>query len=672
MTLLAIASFGLAIAGVSSLGENDQNTSEKESFTQSVLKQHAAIPSSLSYSDTSTATADRRAPEMARVQLSGKIKSPVHRTLTRNKFTIPQAELSKIVRENHMAAINERAQEAMDKAQKGNEQALPSEKKSADTALASANQKNSKTITEAAGGKKTKSDEETSLDYRRKLLRKAVTEVLSSEEPWKELIAIALVQADIKDFTGAKETLMLAKRLIPDSDSTNVRANALVSITQGFCRINQTELALDTAVYISETKAQNQALSSIITSHLQSKEFSAAKTLVSSLSLIDYREASLRNIAEAEAYDGKHSPAMSTASLISSMSMRNDALHRIAVTQAKAKQWDTALSTAGLISDTDVSQNTMAEIIRIRIDAGETGMIHSYIANIRREATRDDLYGRLARKQASLGNIIGGQRSAELIINDINKENTLAAIAVQQARYGNTLEAFNKASSLINHGPQSQGVRDVTLVEANMRGTPSAYNMASMIENSTARDSTLRAMAQREAGLGNLKEAVNCAHSINAEECRVLSLAETALSCIRQSPSRQAVTVLENTTPLATGLSENNSSRNEALIKIANAYALINRVSESIGYINQLPSKAQQNNALQQISYDCADRNNLAHAQDLAARISDDSLRKTTSAGIAKRHARHVLPENSSSEVEKFQTKEERAAFLRAMAAKAE
>ncbi len=657
ITLFALSSFGLAAAGFSLLGGHE-DAPEKTRGTGELV-QNAPVP--------------RRAPGLHKrsstYEESSLAKNPrvlVRNTIGRGSLSKPdRKQIREALRDAHLASVEERARQSS------------SAKKEEGTALAQ-NQTETKpgpSLSEAAGAVKAAAPSELSGDYRRTLLAEAMREALNSEEPWKELVAIGLVQAEIRDMTTAKETLSMAKRLAPSKNRNGEEdASALVTVSQAFARIGQLETALDTATAITREPEQNQAISSIISEHVGRQEFSAAKTLVSSLSLAQYREASLRNIAEGEACTGDATPAISTVSLISNMSLRNDALRRVAVAQARSKQWDGAMSTASLIADANVNQRALAEIIRIRIDAGDLAAAQASIWGLRDDSMRDDLFSRLSKKLATQGDINTGIRTSDYIKDILTKENTLAAVSIQQARLGDTSTAFSTVTELVNQGAQTQGVRDVTLVEADLRGTKSAYNMASMINNPDARDATFRAIAQREAGLGNLAEAMNCAESINASDCRVLAFAETALSSIKKTPtpSRQAINLLENTTQMIPSMPENSSKRNEAILKIANAYALVNRLDEAIGNLLHITSFNQRDGALEQIARDCVNSGKIEYAQNLAGRIVNTQRRERVLEDIALIHSQKVKASEAKKELERFDTNRERARFLRGIATKKE
>lgn len=660
LTLAVAGSFGLVIVGFSMLGE--ETTSATALTTSIQQNEHVGRSGS---SSEQTFSGNRRAPDVARVQLSGNHVERTNRVLMRNSSNRAQGEkpdrqqLRESLRDAHLASVGERA------AQARQEKAAQPEKK---TEIAAAPK--APTLSEAAGAKENAEVSATSGDYRRSLLAQAKTEALNSEEPWKELIAIGLVQAEIKDLRSAKETLTISRKLIPAGKGADFESSALVSITQAFANIGELETALDTATSIVSEKARDQGLSTIIYAHVNRQEFSAAKTLVSSLTLESNRSSALRTIAEGEANGGNASPAMSTIALISNMALKNDALKRVALAQARSKQWDTAIGTTALIGDQSINQSAMADIIRIRIDSGDLSTAQASVWTLRDESARDDLFGKLARKHASMGDIHSGMRTAAMIQNSLTKENTLASVSVQQARQGDTSGAFSQVTALADVNTKSQGLRDVTMEEATLRGTNAARNMASLIEDPDARDAAYRAIAQREVGMGNLSQAMDCAQNIRAEDCRLLSLAETALSSIKNTPSRQAIHILEDTTQLIPSIPVSSGKRNEAIVNIAHAYALVNRLDETIAHLVHIPSDGQRNSVYRQIALDCVERNQLENGQGMANRITNDSLRAATLEELALRHARNVTPEKANDELRRFDTNEQRSQFLRGIARK--
>lgn len=659
LTLAVAGSFGLVIMGFSMLGEETNSATALPTS----LQQSAQVDQARRSADQSSYS-NRRAPELARVQLSGNHVERTNRVLMRNSSNRVQGakpdrqQLRESLRDAHLASVGERA------AQARQEKAAQPEKKT-EIAVAPA-----PTLSEAAGAKANAEVSETSGDYRRSLLAQAKTEALNSEEPWKELIAIGLVQAEIKDLRSAKETLSISRKLIPAGKGADFEASALVSITQAFASIGELETALDTATSIVSEKARDQGLSTIISAHVNQQEFSAAKTLVSSLTLESNRSSALRTIAEGEANGGNASPAMSTIALISNMALKNDALKRVALAQARSKQWDAAIGTTALIGDEAINQRAMADIIRIRIDSGDLSAAQASVWTLRDESARDNLFSQLAKKHASMGDIHSGMRTTAMIQNSLTKENTLASVSVQQARQGDTSGAFSQVTALADVNTKSQGLRDVTMEEATLRGTNAARNMASLIEDPDARDAAYRAIAQREVGMGNLSQAMDCAQNIRAEDCRLLSLAETALSSIKNTPSRQAIHILEDTTQLIPSIPVSSGKRSEAIIKIAHAYALVNRLDETIAHLVHIPSDGQRNSVYRQIALDCVDRNQLENGQGMANRISNDSLRAATLEELALRHAKNVKPEEANNELRRFDTNEQRSQFLRGIARK--
>ena len=661
LLLATLGSFGLLAVGVSSLKKEEQAESHKVQKIESPsLLQSNFLPKEQQGSASYEA---RRATRPQRNFNAPPPSQRVARILHRNGSpTTPSKEkILDSLKETRLATLNERSQKVAEK-QKEIEKQEPAKTPEAVAAQAPSPDK-APTLSEETGAKE---QENTGLvssgDYRKKILAQAKSEALKATEPWKELVAIALVQKDIQDLFGARETLQLASRLLPTTQSS-----ARTSFAQAFAQIGDIELALDQAAMISEEKNRNIAYSSLISVQASRREFDHAKTLVSSLSLPDYKASALRTIAEAEASQGESTPALNTAQLISNLSLRHDALNRIASALARASQWENAFNTVNLISEKEAKQNALANVLRTRIDQGDMNAAQSGIWSLQKESLRNDLFSRMSNKYASQGQLAQGMQTAEFIVDKVLKEKTLANLSLQQARQGNTSAAFSQVRLLDTQSIQKEALKDVALVEASQRGIAAGCNMAALIENPDARDSAYRAIAEREAAEGNLSAAMNCVQNINSYECRVLSLADTALASIRKNKSHQAIKVLEDTTQMIPTLPYKNSKRSQALVKISHAFALINRIDEAMGNISHLPSENERNNAYYQIALDCVNNGQVENAQLLAKRILSPSLQKRCLETIALRYARQIDPKDGQKEIGRFDTNEQRAQFLRGL-----
>lgn len=602
-------------------------------------------------------TANRRAPRMEKQFISGGRRPSViaHNNAPVNKPSKEQIRTS--LRDTHLESLKERA-------------ALAAQEKK-DSALAATPAPEKKSLSTTAGATPAATPTPNIQgDYRRKLLALAKSEAINAEEPWKELIAIAFAQNGIQDTLGARDTLKLASRLTPATNTNGEQSRHRLSMTQAFASLGEIELALDQAALIKEESPKNNAYASLINTHVSRREFSEAKALVSSITAPAQQSNALRTIAEGEASIGDERPALSTASLISNLSLRNDALGRIAQALARSQQWDSAMATVSLINDREANQRALANVIRTRIDSGDIMVAQNAIWSIQDESSRNDLFSRISNKHASQGNLSAGMQTAELITDKPTQERTLASVSLQQARLGDTSGAFSQARTFATQSVQTDTLRDVALVEASQRGTYAGCNMAALIENPEARDAAFRAIAQREASVGNLSEAINCVQNIQAQDCRVLTMADSALASIQRNATREAIRVLEDTTQLITSIEIKNNKRNEAIRKIAHAFALIGRIDECLGNISHLPNQGQRDSTYEQISLDCVNKNMIENAQNLANRITSQDKKKKCLENIALIYARHVDPKDASKEVRRFDTEEQRSQFLRGIATK--
>lgn len=607
-----------------------------------------------------------------KIILSGDVhRGPVNRTLIRNQGSDRpnREELRESLRDAHIAVTEERAQQA----------ALARNNPAPQAAPAPVNQNTppppQKKMLEVAKGtvitdKNGANDPNAPKDYRRALLSQAVREALDSSEPWKELVAVAMIQAGLPDMVSARETIAIAKKLVPTTGDALLRGDRMISIVQAQVNIGLLDAALDTALNIANEEKKNQGISTVIWAHLARRQFSEAKTLASGLSMKQYKEGSFRNIAEAEANVGDMNPAMSTMALISNLDLKNDAIHRIAMAQARSQQWNSAASTAALIADVAKNQQVLSDIIRVRIDSGDISGAQSSVWGIKDKNQRDDLFGRIANRYASQADIPSAFRVAGMISDKNRQENIMASISVQQARLGDVAGGFNSAQSIKNSFAHTQAMRDVTLIEANNRGAAAARNMAALIENKDARDATYRAIANREVGQGKFNEAMNCIESISSNECRLNSQAEIAVAFLRRQTSREAIHLLEDTVSNLSTIPQESYERTRLVLTLSYGFALLNRFEESIGLIVDLPREGDRNNAYRQIALDCVARGEIEHAQSMARRIKDLNFQSRTLEEIAMRHANNVNPGDADKELRRFDTKEQRAQFLRGVASK--
>ncbi|NNM31239.1 MAG: hypothetical protein HKO57_17135, partial [Akkermansiaceae bacterium] len=169
---------------------------------------------------------------------------------------------------------------------------------------------------------------------RRRLLERAGELALQGEDPWKNLVLVALSFHRAGDQVAADEWFQRAIRRAVDPDEEKRTASALRDVVKGLLQAGRLDQARELANTIAQQSFRELALAEVATKLARRKQYMEARQLASTLGGAKARAIAFRGLADAQARYARVEDALATATLISRGKLRDDALLRVALARA--------------------------------------------------------------------------------------------------------------------------------------------------------------------------------------------------------------------------------------------------------------------------------------------------------------------------------------------------
>lgn len=496
-----------------------------------------------------------------------------------------------------------------------------------------------------------------------RLLDEAYTLALQSEEPWKNLIAVAREYHRRGDKPAALAVLLTAEKLAVNPDNPDHSSAPVHEVAKAMMSMGQTGAAVRALQNIATAWQRERAMGEVSAWAARAGDMNTAKTLASQILGPPARDVALVAIAESEAVLQGASAAMQTVGLITDKHKRDDAYRRIAMKRADRMDFPGAEQSVALIHDRVLKDRTNASLARIRAGMGDLDGGLRMLRYIGNPVIEDTALRELCLELASLGRFSDGSLVATRIRDDKEKSRAIEGISLAQAKAGRLSAALVSLSSIPLDDMRDRGLRNVSAAAA-QRGNPArARNVALRIGSGHERDKAYRAIAQAAAADGNHHVAYNTLQSIAGTDEKALAMVSMARYRLRQGDSRQARALLEDARRAVPGVASS-SARDRIRADMALAYAEGDDPWHSLALADEISDQRSRDAALGNLARTLAVNDDIDAAQRSVQSIATENIRAAAEENVARAAARKTEPRQALRKSRELDPGRQRIVFL--------
>ena len=441
--------------------------------------------------------------------------------------------------------------------------------------------------------------------------KKIAHEIEDENSRVNALRAIAIAQAEAKEFTDAIETAEEIKNQWDQADT-------LRSIVSVQANAKDFPAALATANRIKEPLTKSQALSGIANAQAWAGVCTAALETAEAIEIESEKTNALVAIANAQAWAGDVTAALNIAEKIENQSQRIDILVAIAKGQAKEKKITTALKTVEEIDNQWEETEDVVGVMQLSVTRGEVSLGKN-AEEIKNHKQGEAL---VAIVEALIG--IGDFTAAITTKNKIKDKNlqqeALSAIAKGYANAQNFTAALEIAKEI--DIPPTRAKTLAAIAEAQVadgKTEAARTTFATVLQTekepetsiSFLRSSALIQVAevqvkngQKELGAATASSAYKIAQTIVNPTEQANVLARTARILVEAGKIEEAKPICERAIEIAQKISNNREHhRSQSFTLIAQAQAMIGDFDDALITMQEIRIPSFQADALKTIAH---------------------------------------------------------------------
>lgn len=498
---------------------------------------------------------------------------------------------------------------------------------------------------------------------RNRLMSEAYSLALKSEEPWKNLIAVAYEQFRRGERESAREMLVIAEKLAVDPDDPKQSSSAVREVVKAMLSMRQKEDAVDALQNITNVAERERAIAEVSAWSARMGDMETAKSLVGRIVNPAGKDVALVAIAENEAaYEGI-AHALQTVSMIVNKRKKDDAYRRIAIKRAGVKDFSGAEQSIQQIRDNRLQDRTYASLARLRARSGDLSGGLQILQNIGNSSIEDTTLRELSTELAKLGRFADSALVTTRIRDEKEKSYALEGLSVEQARVGDLSAALVKISAIPVDAVRDRGLRYVSATTAHNGHAELARNVAVRIDSGRERDKAYRAIAQAAAAGGDHHDAYNTLQNISRPDEKALAMVSMARYRLRQGDERQALALLEDARRSSAAI-VSHRTRDRINADMAIAYAERLDSDYSLLLATSIRDRRRRDTTLGNLARTLVGKNDISAAQQSLHSISTEKIRLTAEDHIARAVAKKTDPQNALKASRQLNPGRQRIVFL--------
>lgn len=497
---------------------------------------------------------------------------------------------------------------------------------------------------------------------RASIMNEAYTLALKSENPWENLIAVAMEQYRRGEKEEARAILQMAEKMAADPDDQLASSIAVREVIKAMLAQRQADDALAALQNIQNPRERERAIGEVAAWSARLGKVEMARSLIAQIINGSDRDVALIAIAESEAaYEGS-SVAMQTASTIVNTRRKDDAYRRIALKRGVLKDFSGAEQSVQMIKNANLKDSTLASLARQRALTGDVGGGLQMVQSVSDQSMVDTSLREMATELAILGRFSTSAYISTRIRDDRERSYALERLAVEQARAGDLSAALVRTDSIPIDTIRERTLGCVSGVTADGGSPARARNVAIRIISNKDRNRAYRSIAQAAAVDGNHVAAYNTLQEINRPDEKALALVSMARTRQKQGDSRQALAMLEDASRESRSLTSVGTV-DRIQSGMAVAYAERQESGHSLLLADNIHNARQRDATYGSLARTFA-HYDIQAAQQSVLSISSEKIRLTAEDAVARTLAEMVSPQNAINEARSLNAGRQQIVFL--------
>lgn len=496
-----------------------------------------------------------------------------------------------------------------------------------------------------------------------RLIQEANRFAKQSEDPWRNLITIALQEQQSGNRSSALRLLETADRLATNPNDPQAQARGKREVIAAMLSLHLEDEATSLATALPTGTHRDGALSDLSIWLAKDGQIPLSKTIAQSIKNPKSRHRALTSVSESEVNTNGVNFAIATANEIPDERYRDDALRKTAVRAATLDNYLGAELAANTIENDRRKDSAFSTIISLRAKSGAIEPSMELLNRIVDSRVADETKRQLAIQLANQRRF----STASLVISHINnqKEQDFARqrLSTSKALAGRVPEALSELNHIQNLTYKERALSYIATSVAKTKQIYQARNIANLIETPRMRDQTYRHMADIAASHDDLTTAYNLTQDIDAYSEKASALAQLSRRRLKLGDNFMAnryLTDAEN----AFRQIQNTAAKDRALTSLSTVYAEKGASHTALEYVYQIESNRQRDRAYRNLSSILAKQQEISLATISAEAIENEKDRFRALDDVARTYGKVIAPHKAIRMARSFDSYRQKVVFL--------
>lgn len=510
------------------------------------------------------------------------------------------------------------------------------------------------------------------VDSNRSQLRRALLEAagelaVHSDDPWKNLIQVALAYHKAGDKKASALWFERAQRLAIDPDNPVRSSAALRDVVKGLLSAGMLDQALTVLKRIPDTRYRDSAQASVVSTLARKRLFAEATRMAGNLIDPKARALAFRSVADAQARYGELNDALASVFQIPPGRSRDDALSRVSLARASVGDSAGAASVVAQIASERARDLAQVKLAEYEAKYGRAGSPETLLALLNDPYLRDESLRRIVEMQVANFKLDDAKASAFRIENQVERALAMESLVKLEVRKGDLVGALSRARSIDVESSRTRALRTVAIAETAVVGAASARAVAFLIEDVRERDVAYRQIAERSAVLGHPGEAVETIYEMSFPEERASAFASVARTRARYGAVEPARLLIQDAVREVEQIPQL-SKQWKAMSMLATAYAEASDGPAAMSTAAEIGNSGLRDGAYTQLTRKFASVSDIQLAEQSAQAIVRTETRERALADMARAIAGKTRPNEALGRINQFESREQQVRFLLAVA----
>jgi len=497
------------------------------------------------------------------------------------------------------------------------------------------------------------------------LLEEAGRLAFNSEEPWKDLIRVAIAQWNFGWKEEAQNTFDVAADLAVDPDEPKSGSRALADVVRGLLRSKLIYRAIDTVERIPESEIKGEAQAEIIVSLARRgriQDLKAAERIASNMTSQLARNRALIKLAEIQAYHHGADAGLESLEELIDQKEKSKGMQQVALSRIRRQDFESARDVIERIPDDERRDYAFVQLVSRHAKRHEFPLATEIASMIGDSKQYDRAVNQIALAQGRAHQGGDAIRTASEITDSKIKERAFEQILRAEARSGGVRSAIKLTGLIRDEEVKDRVFGDIASEVTAKVGAWNGRKIAQLTRASDERARALRLVAISSARRGDSKQGVETARQIREPKERLLALAKIADDKTNHGRGKFAFSILKNEELLLKRVVLDESP--ELKRPISMAFAANGEASEALAVLDQLPNLAQRDHGYRDLARRFGEQKKMRRGVEALDKISNEKLKLKARNEFLSALARSTPPEQALGAMKHLNSTADKVEFL--------